>query len=76
MFEFLATSYIEIDEHAEGGCSASVSLLFISGTFNCPVKQKRNRDTLLSSCIHGNASYTSVKLPELRFLGLGILSEF
>ncbi|EFN73922.1 Tubulin beta chain [Camponotus floridanus] len=56
MFEFLATFYIEIDEHEEGRCSAGVSLLFISGTFNCPPKQKRNRDTLLSSCIHGNAS--------------------
>lgn len=35
-------------------------------------KQKQNRGALLSPCIHGN-EFESVKLPESRFLGLGIL---
>lgn len=64
VFEFLATSYIVSDEHEEGGYSASMSLLFINGAFNCLLKQKRNRDMFLLSCVHGNASFSQI----IRFL--------
>lgn len=53
---------------------AGVSLLFISVTFNCPETEAEPRYSLLAA-YPWEREFDSAKLPELRFLGLGISPE-